>query len=810
MEGFVADLRLGLRMLVRTPLLSAVAVLTIGLGVGGVTFAFSVMYATLYRGLPVRAPDRLVQVVEAMPERDIERMLLPPRDFADIRREQRSFETFEGYYGGTVNLAGDEGPPERFQGVFATAGLLRSLGTEPVLGRTFAEGEDAPGAPALLVLSHETWVNRFAADPGVLGRTVRMNGQTAEIVGVMPEGFGFPLGEDLWTNLRLDPDGAPERRGGQALQVAAYLRPGVELEAATAELAALARRLEDDHPENEGVTATAMPFLEAYTPDEIAMMVNLMMVMVVGVLLVACANVANVLLARAVVREREVAVRSALGAGRWRVVRQLLTEAVVLGVAGGVVGVAVGWTAIQALSASIRDIDKPYWIVFELDAPVLLFTSLVTLLAAVAAGTWPAVRASGAAVGSRLRDESRGSSSLRLSKLTSGLVVGELAISCGLMIAGGLLVATFMELSRLDLGFDADRVMTARVGLFETDYPDADARSRFYHEVLRRLDTETGVEAAAVATGLPGTGQGRSPVEVDGQTYAEESDRPRTGVSWVSAGWFETMGVPLLEGRGFQTSESERGGEAVAVVSQGFVDRHLDGGAALGRRVRLGGGDEAPWLRIVGVVPDVHPGVGPFGGGGEPARDAVYLPLGQTDPRFASLAVRAAGDPVSLTGALRRTVSAVDPNLPLYWVRTLRQAVDETTSFHRIFGGVFAIVAAAALFLSAVGLYGVIDFSVASRIREMGVRMAMGADGGDVLRLVLGRVVAQLVLGVGLGLAVGIGLAVPLAATLYGVSVFDPVVYGAIVGTLATAGLAAALVPALKALRVDPVVALRV
>ncbi|MBW3534363.1 MAG: ABC transporter permease [Gemmatimonadetes bacterium] len=808
MAGFVADLRHGLRMLVRTPLLSVVAVLTVGLGVGGVTFGFSVMYATLYRGPPVRAAERLMLVMEARPEAGVERMRVPIHDYLDLRDAQRSFETLEGYYGGTVNLAGDDGPPERYQGAFVTAGLLEMLGVPAELGRTFAEDEGGAGAPPLVVLSHRVWVNRFGGERAALGRTVRVNGETAEIIGVMPDGFGFPMRQDLWVNIRTDP-ATLERRGGTGLQVVGRVREGVGARAAIEELAALGRRIEAAHPEeNEGITVTAQPFTEASTPTQARMMVGLIMAMVLGVLLVACANVANVLMARAVVREREVAVRTALGAGRWRVVRQLLTEAAVLGVVGGVVGLGVAWTAITLLEASIQDIQRPYWIVFTLDAPVLLFTSVVTLAAAVGAGTWPALRASGAGVDGVLRDESRGSSSLRVSRLTSALVVGELAVSCGLMIAGGLTVRTLMELNRLDLGFDAERVMTARLGLFESDYPDAAARSRFYHELLDRLAAEPGVDAAAVTSVLPGTGQGGARVEVDGEVYDSPADRPRTGASWVSAGFFETMGMEPVEGRAFLRSESEREGQPVVVVSRSFVDRYMRGSGALGRQVRLG--PDSPWLRVVGVVPDVHPGVGPFGSGGEPARDAIYLPLGQSDLAFASVAVRTSGPPAATTGALRRAVSAADPNLPLYWVRTLREAVDETASFHRIFGGLFAIVALAALFLSAVGLYGVIDFSVANRLRELGVRKAMGAHGGDVLRLVMSRVVRQLALGVLLGVAIGVGLAVPLAATLYGVDVWDPLVYGGIAAVLTATGLAAAMVPALRAVRVDPVVALRV
>ncbi len=814
MNGLLKDLRFGARMLVRTPLLSGVAVLTVGLGVGATTFAFSVVYGTLLREPPVRDVDRLVALTETRPAEGEDQIGVPYHDYRDFLERQTSFEILRGAYTGTINLAGDAGPPERFDGGFVTVGFLEMLGIPPLHGRTFREGEDDPGAPPTLVLGYDAWRNRFAADPEVVGRTVRINGETAEIIGVMPEGFQFPFNQDLWVPYRVDPQSL-SRRGGVSMQVAGYLKEGVSLDAAGSEVAAIARRIEAAYPEeNEGISATVMPYSDAYMPDQVSMMMYLLMAMVAGVLLVACANVANVLLARASVREKEVAIRTALGASRGRVVRQLLAEAVVLGVVGGLVGLGFAYGALDWFSGTVAGVDKPYWITFELDGLALLFTSGVALVAAMAAGTVPALRASGGSMGVILRDESRGSSSLRMGRFSSGLVVTELAVSCGLMIAAGLLVRSLVDMNRMDMGFDVAPVMTARLGLFETDYPDAEARSRFYHQLVERMTSEPGVEAASLSSSLPATWQNRWSVEIEGETYATEADLPETGGKTVTVGYFETFGVPFLEGRGFRLSESQRGGEPVAVVNRSFVERHLGGGGAVGRRIRLepdfdeGEEGEAQWLRIVGVVPDLYQGVG-FFGSGDQLDEMVYRPQALGDARFMSLAVRTRGSPAAFVPTLRRTVTSVDPNLPLYWVRTMRESLDQTTFLHRIFGTLFSVFGAAALFLAAVGLYGVIDYSVSARIREMGVRIAFGADRRDVLGLVYRRVLKQLAVGMGLGIALGMVLSQPMAATLVGVREWDPVVYGTIVLTLGLTAVTAALMPAIRAISVDPVEALR-
>lgn len=808
MNGLLNDIRHGVRMLLRTPLLSLVAALTIGLGVGATCFAFTVAYDAVLRGPPVRDLDRLMVLTRTRPAEGEDRLGVPIHDYLDFRDEQTSVEHLAAYHGGTINLGGEEAPPERYQGGFVSARMLAMVGVPPLLGRTFSEGDDRPGAPALILLGHGVWSSRFASDPGVVGRSVRVNGETATIIGVMPEGFKFPFNQDVWVPLRTDPDAIP--RGERPLLVAGYLRPGATRQAAAAEVAAIASRIAAAYPEqNEGVGTEVWAFTAFAAPPQISAMMALLMLVVAGVLLVACANVANVLLARAVVREKEVAIRSALGARRWRVVRQLLFEAVAIGIVGGLVGLVLAWIGLNVFRGALDDTQRPYWIRFYMDTTALVFTSIITLFAAVAAGTVPALRASGGALGALLRDESRGTSSLRVGRFSTILVVGELAVSCGLMIGAGLLVRSLVDLNRLDLGFDPDPVMTARLGLFETDYPDADARNRFYHQLLERVASERGVDAATLTTTLPAVGQGRLVVQVEGEAYATEADVPSAGATIIGPGFFDTFGVPLLEGRDFRADEARPGAEPVVIVNRSFAEARFGGRDVVGRRIRVGPTDtDEPWLRIIGVAPDLYEGVGAFGSGGL-LREMIYRPIGVGDPSFMTLAVRTNGPPAQSVNDLRRAVADIDPNLPLYWVMSMNEALAQTTFMHRIFGTLFAIFGAAALFLAAVGLYGVIDFSVSSRLREMGLRMALGAEPRDILRLVFRRVFIQLGTGIAIGLGLGALLARPLAATLFGVESWDTVVYVTIVGTLALTGLVAALVPALRAVRVDPVIAFR-
>ncbi len=813
MGSLWSDVRFGLRMLVKTPVMSGVAVITLGLGVGLTTHMFSSVYGTSIRGLPIPDDSELHYVGRAL-----EQGRLTPDDmlhhtFVDLREAQTSFQQLEAFYQGTINLAGDEAAPERVQGAYVTAGALSVVGVAAHLGRVFLPGEDGPFAPHQIVIGYDLWRNRFGADPGVIGRRIRANGFDTEIIGVMPEGAKFPFLEDAWLPLRQDPI-TLERGYGYDVHAFGRLREGVSVEAANQELLAISTRIAEAFPEtNRDVVLRAGPYEQVYMPESITTVFWIMLAATFGVLLIACTNVANILLARASVRTREVAVRTALGASRWRVVRQLLVEAGILASVGGLVGFGLSELGAAAYIDVVEGIYKPYWIDFDTHPLILLFTGAVTLLAALLAGVLPALRATGVRIGEALKDESRGSSSLRLGRLTHLLVVSEIAVSCALLVMAGFMVRSVVQLNSVDYGFDPTPVLVGRVGLFETDYPGATARDRFNQEIHEQLAAIPGVRSAALGTATPGLGSAELWTSVEGQVYESEAAQPVASVIDIGSDYFRTLGVEFLEGRDLDELEARLDGvEPVAVVSRSFADRFVGEGSPLGVRVKLGSPEsEWPWARIVGVVPDTYVG-GNTGGIGNDrlAAERLFLPLAYRGvPRFVSLHLRTEGDPALYATALRQAVAEVDPNLPVYDVSRLDDAIKETNWAIGLFGGMFSSFGVAALLLAAAGLYGVISFSVRQRTREMGVRMALGADGRRLLATVMRGGLQQLAVGMGLGLVAGAGIAGSLEVIMYGVSARDTVVYVAIVATLGSVGLLAVLLPARAVLRTDPASAMR-
>ncbi len=813
MSSLWGDVRFGLRMLVKTPVMSGVAILTLGMGVGVTTHMFSSVYGASIRGLPIPDAEELHYVGRSLQQGGMTPDDILHHTYLDVRDAQTSFERLEGFYQGTINLAGEEAPPERVQGAYVTAGALSVVGVEALLGRVFLPGEDGPDAPHQIVIGYDLWRNRFGADPGVIGRRIRANGFDTEIIGVMPEGAKFPFLEDAWLPIRQDP-AATERGYGIDVHAFGRLRDGVSREVANQELAAISARIAEAFPEtNEDVVLRAGPYDEVYMPASITTVLWIMLAATFGVLLIACTNVANILLARASVRTREVAVRTALGASRWRVVRQLLIEAGILALVGGVVGFALNEIGSAAYIDVVEGIYKPYWIRFDTPPLVLAFTVAVSVLAALLAGVLPALRATGVRIGETLKDESRGSSSLRLGRLTHLLVVSEIAVSCALLVMAGFMVRSVVQLNSVEYGFDPSPVLVGRVGLFETDYPDAEARDRFHEEIRGRLAEIPGVRAAALGTETPGLGSPELWTSVEGQVYETEADQPVASVITIGSDYFRTLGVELLEGREFDELEVRpEGTEPVAVVSRSFADRFVGQGSPLGARVKLGAPDsEHRWARIVGVVPDLYVG-GNTGGIGNDhlTPERLFLPLSyRSVPRFVSFHLRTEGDPSDYAAALRRAVAEVDANLPVYNLDRLDDAIRETNWAIGLFGGMFSSFGLVALLLAAAGLYGVISFSVRQRTREMGVRMALGADGARLLTTVMGSGVRQLGMGMVLGLVAGGLAAGSLEIIMYGVDTRDPIVYLSIIGTLGTVGLLAVLVPARVVLRTNPASAMR-
>ena len=808
MTHFLRDLRVSTRSLARQPAMALLAILAFSLGIGLVTTMFSIVDGGL-RDLPFERADRLLHLERNNLAQDIESMELTYHDFLDWREAQSSFEDIAGFYQGTINLSGDGEEPTRYNGAFMTDNAFALLGAKPALGRTFAKGDDGPGTDSVVVIGWQLWQTRFGGRPDILGRTVRVNGTPREVIGVMPEGFMFPIREEIWATLPHDP--ARIRRGeGFTLEGFGRLRDGVSADQAAADVSRIAAALAKQHPDtNEGVGAVVKSYTEEYIPKEIKTLLFLMLGATFGVLLIACANVANLLLSRAAVKGKEVAVRSALGAGRWRVMQQMVAEALVLAGIGAAIGVSLAWLGVAAFNRAIAPTDPPFWIDIRLDGTAMAVVGAVTLLAGVAAGLAPALQATGNRINEILKDESRGASSLRLGRLSRGLVVAQVAVSCVLLVLTGLMVKSVTRLGGADFGIEKEKVFSARVALFEQDYPDRAARQRFLDAVGQRLATLPGVEAVAVADSMPVTGSGSQGFQLEGEEYRTENDRPRAHVAAVSPSFFATVGSHLVAGRDFTASDRD-GSPPVVIVNQSFARRHLGTGEPLGKRLGIDGpaeeGTEPPtlWATVVGVVPDLY-----MDGTDNEDPEGMYVPLAQHDRSFVSLLARTRGEPMTLARPVKEMVARIDPNQPLYFVRTLAEAIHQQTWFYRVFGTLFMIFGAVALLLAAVGLYGVMSFSVGRRRQEVGVRMALGAEAKQVVRLIFRQGARQVLIGLGIGLVIAPLLSNFLRMVLFGVSPWDPVTFVLIVTVLAATGAVACLVPARRAAAVSPLLALR-
>jgi putative ABC transport system permease protein len=804
MDVLPHDLRHSARLLRRRPGLTLIAGLALTLGIGLTATIFSLVYGVVLRGLPVERPQEIMHVARTQPARGVRKMDATVHDFHDWRAQQRVFEDLAAFYTGTVNVSGTE-KPDRYAGGYMTASAFRALGVRPVLGRTFREGEDRPGAAPVIVLGYAVWRDRYGADPGVLGRTVRANGEPVTVIGVMPETFAFPFAQQVWLPLRLDPLALP-RGEGQTVQVFGRLRAGVSPDEATTQMRAIARRLELEHPTtNEGVGAVVGPFVRQALLDQGVEVLYAMLGAVVLVLLVACANVANLLLSRAATRGKEVALRTALGASRARVAAQFLAEALALATVGGVLGTGVAWAGARLLDDAMTRDGVPFFVDIRLDGAALLFVLATTLAVTLAAGLLPALQASRANVGDVLKDETRGSSSFRIGRMSRAIVVLEIALSCGLLVGAGLMIRSVTTLRTVDFGFETTRVFTARVALPEGKYGDGASQLRFYQALQPRLAALPGVEGASLGSALPAAHEiPRDRLALEGRAYAAERDYPLTGSGVVAPGFLAAFGVAPRRGRDVSPADRE-GTVPVAIVTESFVRRFFPGADPIGRRVRLGGpGTKEPWRTIVGVTPDLH-----VSGPENRRPDAIYVPLAQAPQRSLSVALRARGDPLALTAAVRETVAALDADLPIYDVKSLPQAIHDQIWFYDVFGAVFLTFGVVALLLAAVGLYAVMAFSVSRRTREVGIRMALGATGRDVTALILRQGSAQLAVGLALGLALAAGLSQFMGFLLVQVDPRDPTVFAGVVLTLSLAGAAACLVPARRATRVDPLVALR-
>lgn len=807
MDSWLRDFKLGLRTLRKSPGLTIVSTIALTFGIGLTTMMFSIVYGAMLRGLPFEGGDRIVMLWRAntLAGND-NRQSMSLHDFADIRAQQRSLARLGAYTGGTMNVSGED-RAERYQGTWITSDALAIPGVAPLIGRSFGPDDDVPGGPRVAILGYGIWRDRFGADDAVLGRSIRVNGLPYEIVGVMPEGFLYPENGQLYLPFQDDPL-ATARGAGRYPQVVAKLADGVSLDQANAEVATIFARLAAEYPTtNREFSGMVLPFVESFIGREPTQLLLTMLGAVFFVLLIACSNVANLLLDRAAHRSKEVGVRSALGASRMQIIRIFLAEALALSLLGTVFGVALAKLGMDAFSRAIVDTDPPFFIQIDLYPPVLFFSIGVSLLAALFAGLIPAYQASRGDIAEILKDETRGASSMRIGKLSKALVVFEIALSCGLLVAAGLMIKSVVKANTQDTGFATASVFTARVG-FPASYTDTVMQRAFWDQLPARIEAIPGVQAVALASGLPAAEQGfgQDLVTVEGRAYAENRDAGRTRNGAVSPSFFTTLEIPIKRGRALDATDRSDGLQ-VAVVNERFVREHFPDGDAIGRRVRLGGVDASnpnPYLTIVGVFDDIF-----TGDQQDPRASLLLRPFEQARPAFAYIAARSAGDPMALTPAVRQAVASLNSDIPIYWPKTLRESISLQLWFVRIFGTMFALFGLVALFLASIGLYAVMSFAVGRRTREMGIRMALGATPGRVIRLIFNHGLWQLGLGMLIGLGVATGIAQLLTVILFDVQPRDPMVFGGVIATLLITGATACLIPAWRATRVDPAEAMR-
>jgi putative ABC transport system permease protein len=803
MTFLLDDLRSAVRRLRRAPGFTAAAVICLALGIGANTAIFSVINAVLLRPLPYPQADRVMMVWEARHADRVERNNVAPYNFLPWKSESGVFQQLAAVYDTRVGLTG-HGEPVQVPAEYASADLFPMLGFRPILGRTYTAEEDRPGAAPVVVLSHGLWQRRFGGGRDVVGQRLELDGVPHTIIGVLAPGaaiVGRPETPEVWVPVGLDP--AQDYHGvrGRYLIAIGRLKEGASREQAQASLSAIARRLEEQFPEyNTGWDVNVVPVTDDVTGQLRRPL--LLLAGVVGlVLLIACANVANLQLAQATARRREIAVRAALGAGRGRVARQFLAESMLLGLGGGVGGVLLALWLTAALSAR-AEAGIPRLGEVSVDAATLGFTLLVSLVAGIGFGLIPALRAGRADLQAALKDGDR-SGTPGGHRARGMLVASQVALSLMLLVGAGLLLKSFARLQQVDLGFEPERVLTARVSLPDARYPGPAQQAAFFDGLVRRVEALPGVSAAGTVSWLPLSGlRSATDLWIEGRPIPPPDTRPGAHIQAVTPDYFRAMGIPLREGRTFAASDGLEQPKAV-VVSRSFADRYLAGEPALGQRIAMPWGDTLRGT-IVGVVGDVrHAGVDSL------PHPTLYWAESQWPWNAMTLVVRTSQDPARLASVVVAEIHAIDPQLPVADVRPMLSYFGDTLARRRFTMTLLAGFAATALALTAVGLYGVMAYSVAQRTRELGIRLALGASRQRVLKAELRRALAVVAAGVAAGVAGAAAFSRVLESLLFGVSETDPAVFALIVGLLAAVGLAASWIPARRATRVDPMVALR-
>lgn len=804
------DIRYALRLMARSPGFVAAAVLTLALGIGANTAIFSVVYGVLLRPLPYRQPDRLVKVTMVNRKQAEQPMPLSDADFFDWKEQNQAFENLAAYTGGRINVTGI-GEPEQLRGVLATPAFFATLGVSAELGRTFLPAEDGTNATAEAVLGHAYWLRRFRGDAGVIGRVIVLNGRPYTIVGVMRPDFQFPEADDpaapgqvdIWRVLHLPP---PQRRGPYYLWAIARLKPGMTLQQAQSELDLIGGRIAGLNPlTNQNISFGEMPLQQAIVGDARPVLLVLLGA-VTFVLLIGVANVANLLLARSSSRQREFAVRAALGASATRLLRQLLTESLVLAALGGALGLLISYVGLGSI-LSLIPANLPRVEGIHLDGGVLAFTTAISLLSGVLFGLAPALQRLRHDLNETLQEGGRSLGvSLSRGRTRTLLVVGEIALSLILLAGAGLLLKSFLQLEKVDAGVNPDRVVTMQLTLPQLKYRTGPELISFYDQLLPRVAQVSGVTSVGLGMSLPpNLLEVTDSFTVEGSVPATGIAAPQADLVFVSADYFRTLGVPLLRGRYFLPTD-RADAQPVCIINQTLARRYWPDEDPVGKRIKTGGLERPknPWLEVVGVVGDMK-----FTSLETPADSTLYQPYQQAAWSAMYLVVRATQDPLNLVASVRAAVWSLDKDLPVARVRTMDQLISESVAQPRFRTWLIGLFGCAALLLAAVGVYGVVSYSVTERTREIGVRLALGASAGDVLRLIIGQGLRLAGLGVAVGIVGAFWLTRLLANLLFAVKPHDPLTFTGAAALLSVVVLAACYLPARRATRVDPQVALR-
>ncbi len=802
MNSLLQDLRFGLRMLVKKPAFTLIAIITLALGIGANAAIFSVVNAVLLRPLPYPNAERLMTIWENHMRRDgPEREWTSPPGFEDWRDQAKSFDHVVALQGWGPTLTG-QGDPEQLVGALVSHNTFEMLGVAPMLGRSFRPEEDQRGAEGVVIISHGLWQKRFGADPSLVGKTILLNGESRMVVGVMPAGFKFPIiaNADVWRPIQPALN-AGCQRGCITIRVMARLKPEATETQAQAELNTIAARIEQQFPDtNSKVGSTLIP-LHEFLVGPVKPQMLALLVAVAFVLLIACANVANLLLARSAGRTTEIAIRASLGAGRWRIARQLLSESLLLAVIGGVVGLLLAYWLVDLL-VSFSPQGTPRLDEIGIDRRALGYTLAVTMLTGLLFGTAPVWQLFKTDLNQSLRDGGKGLKTAGSGRALSLLVVAETALALMLLVGAGLLIRSFIQLQSVDPGFNPRNVLTAVVTLPQTGYPERNQIAPFYSQLLERIRTLPGVQSAAAVSSLPLAGfDTDASFVIEGRPAPQPDQQPVAWYSSATPGYFRTMGMRLIAGREFNERDNESSPKAV-IISETMARRYFPNEDPVGKR--LGNGRPDGWREIVGVTADVkHFGLS------QDARVSMFFPHRQIPARRMSIVTRTAADPSSLTSALRGAVAAMDKNLAVSNIIAMEEITAQSIGQERFTLLLLSIFAALALLLAMAGIYGVMSYAVAQRTREIGVRMALGAEAGNVLRLVIGQGMLLALIGVGIGLAGSLALSRLMKTMLFGVSATDPLTFIGVGALLALVALIACYVPARRASKVDPMIALR-